>query len=46
MHGGECGEVCWSVGRGKGRGMGGVGKIRGDGWCEEVWGAGVGECMR
>ena len=27
----ECGEVCWGVGGGEERGMGDVGKVRGDG---------------
>ena len=39
------GKCVGVYGGSEGEGMGGVGKVRGDGG-EEVWGAGVGECMR
>ena len=37
-YGGRCGKVCWGVETGEGRGMGGVGQVRGDGECEKVQG--------
>ena len=37
----RCGKVCWGVGISEWC----VGKVRGNGRCEEVWGD-MGECMR
>ena len=34
---GECGEVCWGVEIGEGRGTGVWGKARGHEGCKEVW---------
>ena len=38
---GRSGEMCWGVGGGKGRCVGGVGSVMG---CGKVWG-GVGKCV-